>query len=191
MENEGSFPSSLTLSTWNSAGTRELFLSMTSFWAIFPTRRVSKSNFSWLIVRKGYFPMALSLRIFVPSSAPENLKTTVATITFASSGVKVKVSSYFWRGPKAPRESSVNKLLNKTWKWSLTRHGRYGEGALICLDFVSYYSTQKTWILDCEGTSSSLVDTAIPEINTLWRYCVCNCCWSRLYLRLARVITHS
>jgi len=60
---------------------------MISFSAILPTKRVSKSNFSWLIVMKGYFPIALIFRTLVPSSAPETLKTAEAMMTLASSGV--------------------------------------------------------------------------------------------------------
>ena len=46
--------------------------------------------------------MALSFSTLVPSSAPENLNMTVATMTLASSGVNVNVISCFCRGPSVP-----------------------------------------------------------------------------------------
>jgi hypothetical protein len=119
------------------------------------------------------------------------LKRIVATITLASSGVKLKVISCFCLGPKVPRRVFVNDLLNKTWKWRLTSEGRYGEWALICLDFVSDNATAHTRVLDGESTGSCLVDTTIAKIYALRRHCICNSCWSRLDLGLAWVITHS
>jgi hypothetical protein len=48
-----------------------------------------------LIVKNGYFPIALSFRTLLPSSDPENLKTAETITTFASSGEKEITISYF------------------------------------------------------------------------------------------------
>lgn len=55
-------------------------------------------------VMNGYLPIALTLRILVTSVAPSaSLTTMVATITFASSDLKVTVTSYFFFGPRVPK----------------------------------------------------------------------------------------
>ena len=91
--------------------------------------------------------MALSLSTLLPSSAPENLKTTVAMSTLASSGVKVKVSSSFCLGPSVPKrfvksarkEFNINKMKkgsnmaafkNKTVGSNLPERGDIWKGQL-------------------------------------------------------------
>ena len=65
-------------------------------------------------VMKGYLPIALALRILVTSVAPSAILTImVATMTLASSDLKVIVISYFFFGPRVPEQFSIKLQMEK------------------------------------------------------------------------------
>ncbi len=82
-------------------GTSEELLIVISFVSVFPINSDEKSIASWLIVIKGYFPIALTFNVRVSSYPLEmstSLITNSETSTFASSVLKVNMISYFLLG---------------------------------------------------------------------------------------------
>jgi hypothetical protein len=83
-------PSPTFRSIRNSAGTSELFLSISSRVTVFVTSTSPKSIYGKLLLIYGYFPTALNL--ITRCSSPSTYKTTVPTITDASLGLNYNLN---------------------------------------------------------------------------------------------------